>query len=131
MLLDDRYVKKFVTKLYRFIDAGHEIEFKKMREYKGWITVPGKRFRDANKDYTTTILLDPRDDLLSTFVHEAIHHMHPDWEEEEVLGAESTIMKKLTCRQMKNITKRLANALQLTNLNNMHIFKYSQEFYDN
>lgn len=111
MSVEDLYVKKFVTKLYKFIDAGHEIKFKKLRNYAGWTTVPGERFRKNNKDYITTVTLDPREDLLSTFVHEAIHHIHPNWEENVVLEVEAVIMRKLTCRQMKNITKRLANIL--------------------
>lgn len=111
MTFDERYMKKFINKLYKFIGAGHSIEFKKMRIYLGWTIVPAERTRKANKNYSSRVVLDPRMNVLSTFIHEFLHHMHPDWEECEILQAEDVIMKKLTMRQLKNITKRLAKAL--------------------
>ena len=87
---------KFTRRLYRFIRHHPEnIEFKKF--YNGWA---------GSYDYDTTeIELDYRRDVVSTLVHEFLHHIQPDWNHTKIRTWESRMMNSLTPRQYKNILR--------------------------
>lgn len=44
----------------------------------------------------TDIEIDPRSSLLATFYHECIHYVEPNWNETQVLYAESRLKNNLT-----------------------------------
>jgi len=56
-------------------------------------------------DGTQDITIDYRRDIISTLIHEALHHWHPDWNETKVIQHESLIINALTARQIKNILR--------------------------
>ena len=56
---------------------------------------------------THKITIDFRRDILSTLIHEALHHWHPDWSETKVARHESLIINSLSITQIKNIIKVL------------------------
>lgn len=93
-------VYRYTTDLYKFLRSGHGVQFKKMRVYRGEIDTK-----------THAIVLDHRDEIVSTLVHEYLHHRYPNWAEKQVLEAETVIMTKLSQRQICNIIKELAAAL--------------------
>lgn len=57
------------------------------------------------------ITIDPRKEIISIFIHEALHKWHPDWSETKVLKMESKIVNQLSKRQFVNILKRLVDKL--------------------
>jgi len=60
----------------------------------------------GNYDPDTSIIkIDYRRDMLSTLIHEVLHHWHPDWCETKVLQHESLIINALSQRQIKNIIR--------------------------
>lgn len=92
-------VNRYTSKLYRFLEQGHKIEFKKMGVYEGWIWV------DQNP---THVMVDPRTNILSVLIHESLHYFYPTASENWVLSMENKILHKLTHRQIRNIIRCLA-----------------------
>ena len=73
-----------------------------------------KLHQDVHGEYdpsTEDIHIDFRRDLISTLIHEAFHHWHPNWCETKVLEMESKVVNSLSQRQVKNVIKALANVL--------------------
>lgn len=56
-----------------------------------------KRF--AGEQEGNWIRVNPKLDIVSTIVHEIIHLLQPDWEEERVLKTEERVVKRLTRKQ--------------------------------
>jgi len=54
---------------------------------------------------TEEITIDYRRDIISTLIHEALHHWNKDKSETWVLRHESLIMNALSQKQIKNILK--------------------------
>jgi len=84
-----------------------------LRHHSKWIVI--KKLRGACAIYETEgvngpihIILDPRKELISGLIHEALHHWHPDWSEKKVERNETCIMNALTPKQAKNVIKELA-----------------------
>lgn len=92
-------VNRFTRKLYRFLDAGHKVEFRRMRNTRGLIFI---------HDFPTKVSLDPRDKIIPTLIHEALHYFYPQASETWVLRMESKIICSLSERQIRNIIRRLA-----------------------
>ena len=99
MTLTRKEVSRFTSKLYRFLEDDHKIEFKKMRKFDGSIT-----FYDNTPAH---VLLDPRKELIPTLIHESLHYFYPEASEAWVLTMESKIVSKLSPRQVRNIIKCL------------------------
>lgn len=95
-------VKYRLQKLYRFLEDGHIIEFKRMKFYRGFI---------VTHKYPTVVQLDYTDKLFPTLIHEFLHYIHPDWCESKILRAEREFVAKLTDRQIRNILKKFAESL--------------------
>lgn len=102
MSLTRKEVQGYTRKLYRFLREGHSIEFKKLRLYRGFIhyTI-----------FPVVVELDHRDKLFSTLLHEFLHYAHPTWSETKILEMERKLVNSLSPVQVKNIIKRLAEAL--------------------
>jgi beta-galactosidase GanA len=94
----------YVRRLYQFLREGHSIALTKTRGYVGEITYPFE-------DDTAHVKLDFRRDIISTLIHEFLHHIHPEWSESDILRAESRLINSLSERQVRNIIKRFAEAL--------------------
>jgi hypothetical protein len=61
-------------------------------------------------DYgTAEITLDYRGDIISTLIHEFLHHLHPHWSETKILQKERETMTILSARQCRNIIRNLAH----------------------
>lgn len=58
------------------------------------------------------IQVNPRGDLLSTVIHEYIHHLMPKLNEDEVLAAEATMCENLTNKQWANLLYRVADIIR-------------------
>lgn len=63
------------------------------------------------EEYPTQVFLNPRGEMFSTLIHEALHYMHPEWSETTVGREEIRIVNMLTDRQVRNIIKKFAEAL--------------------
>ena len=101
-------VNRYTRKLYRFLDEGHRIDFKKMRNYVGELkTGPYLELHEGPAQIT----LDHRMDVISTLIHESLHRFYPFATEEWICDMEKKIVNKITNRQVKNIIKRLGQNL--------------------
>lgn len=96
---------KYVRKIYKFLKSKQQIRFSKMTKLRGYI-----EFYE-NKKHNSLVVLDHRSDVISSLIHEFIHLEHQDWTEEQVLELEDKIINSLSNRQIKNLIKRLAEAL--------------------
>ena len=95
--------QKYLTqRLYKFLQEGHYIMFKKMIYNRGTI---------EPHIYPTIVELDYRDKVLPTLLHEFLHYQYPTWSETRILQAESSWVESLTDRQIRNIFKRFALSL--------------------
>ena len=54
------------------------------------------------------IYLHPRQDILSTVIHEALHLLYEDWSENKVCRTEASICKGLSITQFKKILRLIA-----------------------
>jgi|SRR6185312_3488700 len=108
MSLEKAEIKVYMRHLYKFLKDGHTIEFKKMSLRRGYID-DGRV--DNPECYKVYVALDHRDRVLSTLIHEHLHYLYPDWSETKIYAQESAIINSLSNTQIKNIIKRLANAL--------------------
>jgi hypothetical protein len=100
MTVTKPYVDRYTQRLYRFLADGHKISFRKMRNSRGHV---------YTNIFPTEIWLDPRDEIISTLVHETLHYFYPEASEAWILRMESKIVAKLTPRQVRNILCRLAD----------------------
>lgn len=92
---------RFVRKLYKlFREKPHIFHVKKLRSARGYCHTDIER-----------IELDYRDELISTLLHEALHFLHPEMTEEQVLWHETYLINKLSERQVRNIIKRFSAIL--------------------
>lgn len=57
------------------------------------------------------IKMNPQGQVLSTLVHEMIHDIHPNWEEDRVMAREREVMAQLSHRQMANLMVAMGRAL--------------------
>jgi hypothetical protein len=92
----------FMRKFYRFLDQGHNIHFRRLKDAHGIIW---------KYQYPTTVIFDPRKELFATIIHEAIHYIHPDLSETNVLKYEREVVNALSERRIRNILKRFAQVL--------------------
>jgi hypothetical protein len=92
-------VSRFITKLYRFLENGHRLEFKKLREYSGHV------YFNLNP---THVIIDHRKELIPTLIHETLHYFYPDKSEKWIIRMEKQIVNKLSERQVRNIIRHLA-----------------------
>lgn len=91
----------FVRKLYRlFKDKPHIFHIRKLKKARGYCHTEIER-----------IELDYRDEIISTLLHEALHFLHPEMSEDQVLWHETYLINKLSQRQVKNIIKRFSAIL--------------------
>ena len=102
-MLTDQYIRRFPSRLYKFLLEDHKLTLIKMKSYSGFI--------NYDIDGSAEIKIDYRDDFVPTLIHEVLHYLHPDWSEDQVERAERILINKLTKRQIKNIIKRIADAL--------------------
>ncbi|MHA1329790.1 MAG: hypothetical protein ACTSR2_01815 [Candidatus Hodarchaeales archaeon] len=58
-----------------------------------------------------TIWLDPRKDLMVTFLHECLHIIYPKDSEDMVEGKTKLIVYQITPRQFKTLLKKLYESL--------------------
>jgi hypothetical protein len=101
----------YKRKIHKFLNEGHKIQLKKMKKLRGEIRFYLLEDNSIDRGSKAHIILDHRQPLLSTFVHEFLHWEHPDWSEEKVLQVEAKLMNTLTERQFTNIMKKLAQNL--------------------
>lgn len=102
MTVTKNHVKKFTGKLYKFLNEGHNFKFQKMKDMRGHIVT----YRNP-----TTVYIDPRDQIISTLIHETLHYFHPEESEQWILEMEFKIVNKLSERQIRNIIKRWASVI--------------------
>lgn len=101
MTYSQKELHSFTRKLYRFLKSDHYLEFRKLKQYRGWI----------HHEETPRVILDHRDKLISTLIHEVLHHLYPDASENRVLDMERAYINQLSDRQIRNIIKRFAEVL--------------------
>jgi len=105
MSLSREEVQRYTKKLYRFLREGHAITFRKLHpSYRGFI-----HFYEGTP--LAEVEVDHRERMFSTLLHEFLHYAHPDWSETRVLEMERKLVNALSQTQVKNIIKRLAEAL--------------------
>lgn len=100
-MISSNELNLFIRRLHRLLQDRPEIfEIKKLRIKRGYCHDDGNR-----------IELDYRDEIISTLIHEVLHYIYPEWEEEKIAKYERWIINKLSKTQVKNIIKRFASAL--------------------
>lgn len=92
-------INRFTSKLYKFLDDSHTVQFRRMKTNRGLITTI---------KYPTQLQLDYTDNIIPTLIHEVLHYLYPDASEEWILKMETRITNKLSERQVRNIIRRLA-----------------------
>jgi len=96
MSYSKKEIYQFTNKLYKQIrEHSKDIRFEKL--YSNTV--------GSYDSKTKQIIVDYRRDILSTLIHEVLHHWHPDWCETKVLQHESLIINSLSQRQIKNIIR--------------------------
>ena len=55
-----------------------------------------------------TIYLHPRQDILSTTIHETLHLLYPEWSENKVVKTEASICRSLSIKQFKDLLRIIA-----------------------
>jgi len=96
-----------ITKYYkRLIDSFKSVD------YIAFQFLPGKRGLWVREGKRTYILLDPRESLLPTLIHELLHNYYEDLTEMEVLSLEFSLVNKLSPRRYKKINKLLMTKLK-------------------
>jgi hypothetical protein len=97
---NERY--RFTQKLYEFLrEKKNTIELKKL-----WGSIEGYYYFGENR-----MELDYRKEIISTLIHECIHHYNPDKCETWVIAEEKKVINNLSIRQIKNIIKEFAKSL--------------------
>lgn len=69
-----------------------------------------KRSR-GETDTVAAIYLDPKEQVLPTFIHECLHVLYPEWKESRVLLTEKRIFNSLSEKQIRNLLARLNDAV--------------------
>lgn len=89
-------------KLYRFLRHHSDlISFEKLpRNVYGYYEME-----------THEIIIDYRRDIISTLIHEFLHHIYPEWCETKVIKMESRLINSMSPKQIKNIIKILGTSL--------------------
>jgi len=67
--------------------------------------------REIGENNIVEVAIDYRYSLLSSLIHECLHHIHPDWCESKVLVNEKNLINQLTTKQATNLFKRFASIL--------------------
>lgn len=94
-------IDPFFRKMYGLMRSRPEIfKIKRLRGMRGYCNDDG-----------TEIVVDHRDEILSTLIHEVIHYLHPDWSEKTVQAAERYIINKTSARRATNILKQFSQLL--------------------
>lgn len=73
-------------------------------------------FRNLRKnrgetDMVAAIYLNPKEGILSTFIHECLHVLYPEWKESLVLTTEKRVFNNLSEKQIKNLLARFNEAV--------------------
>ena len=58
------------------------------------------------------IWIDPSQEILATFIHEALHILYPKWKHPKVYRKEKAICKNLSSKQYTNLFHRLEEAMK-------------------
>lgn len=95
---DKQDVHQFVRKMYQFLISDHDIQFKYLRSCRGYM-IPDKN--------PTTVVLDPRDDMTPTLIHEILHFVYPDASETWVKRMEPRVHRQLSPQQIRYIETML------------------------
>lgn len=91
----------YLRKIYRLLDDIRiKVLFEKMSKYAG-LAIYEK----------STILLDPREGILPVTIHECLHFLYQDWEEEKVALMTQKIFKVMSKAQTNHLMNRLTLAL--------------------
>lgn len=96
---------QILYKIYRLFEERPDMFiFKRMPKYRG-LWEPGS---DAEHD---RILIDHRDEILATLIHECLHHFYPEWPEKVVYGMEQRVIQHISARQATNLLRRFGNII--------------------
>lgn len=106
MMYNQTELHSFTRKLYKYLDSDHRIEFKKLRLNRGFIVLNDKDPKD-----TSHMVLDHRDRLIATLIHEVLHYIYPTACEGFILEHERALINQLSDRQIRNIIKRFAEVI--------------------
>lgn len=96
-------IYRLTSKIYKYLRE-NRCEIGKLRPI-------GKYFQTGyylDSEDGPKIVVDYRFEILTTLVHECIHHFHIDWKEERVLKEEHIVMALLSKKQAKNLIKAFA-----------------------
>ncbi|MBI3290896.1 hypothetical protein HYZ76_01280 [Candidatus Falkowbacteria bacterium] len=72
-----------------------------------------KKLNNGNTGETdhSVITIDPRGEVIATFIHECLHVLYPDWSEDKVIKTEDEIVQCLGHRQAKNLVRLIGDNL--------------------
>lgn len=106
MTFNTRELYTFTRQVYKVLKKHPEkFTLKKLRGEYGYY------IREIEENNIIEVAVDYRYDLLSSLIHECLHHIHPDWCESKVLINEKNLINQLTTKQATNLFKRFASIL--------------------
>ena len=94
-LSKDEVIKYYKLIIYELENNVSYIIFRKLKVNSGYcIWLPNG---------TCHIELDPRDEVLPVLIHELLHAVFPDYDEDQVLALEFTLTMRLSIRQYRKL----------------------------
>ncbi len=103
-----KFDKKEVNKYFRRLSASFKtINYIKLQN------LPGKRGLWVSQGSTRFILLDPREPLLPTLIHEMCHNLFEDLCEKDILTLEYSLVNVISTRQYKRFAELMMEKLRV------------------
>ena len=104
--LKSNEMKNLMARLYRLFENHPEkFRFEKINDYRGYINYEYVNERVTRID---EIVIDFRNEVFRTLVHECFHYFYPHWQEDKVRRLEERFIKTVTPRQVKNLLYRFS-----------------------
>jgi len=111
--LSNNQIRYYLYRIYKLLKYGNiNIAILKMKKMRGLSLLEQGIKRD--------VWLDPDDKILPTLIHECLHLLYWDQQEDWILAMEKRITKRISEKQMKNLLLLLAEQLKKSKQKSRH-----------
>lgn len=106
---------KYYHRIIQFLDYESDFTNFQFKNIRGFKDRNGKFKSAVGICYKEDkfIVLDPRKDLLPTFIHEILHYIYPNWTEQKVIRMESLLINNLNLKELYQLHNRLNTLLHI------------------